>query len=79
MLKSIHSEAHALLCRLLKEERNRAGVTQEQLSNLLSVPQSFISKYEQGERRLDVVEFISVCKALGVSPKELVERLTDNE
>ncbi|WP_240531480.1 helix-turn-helix domain-containing protein [Variovorax boronicumulans] len=36
-------------------------------------PQSFVSKYENGERQLDVIEFVSICKAIGVSPSALVE------
>ncbi|WP_390349356.1 helix-turn-helix domain-containing protein [Variovorax boronicumulans] len=39
-------------------------------------PQSFVSKYENGERQLDVIEFLAVCKALGVSAAELVADLS---
>lgn len=38
-------------------------------------PQSFVSKYENGERQLDVVEFVEVCKAIGVSPARMIEDL----
>ncbi len=55
--------------------RREAGVTQMELSRILGKPQSFVSKYESGERRLDVVEFISICKALGVPPAKLIKRL----
>lgn len=55
--------------------RREAGVTQMELSRILGKPQSFVSKYESGERRLDVVEFISICKALGVAPAKLIKRL----
>jgi transcriptional regulator with XRE-family HTH domain len=41
----------------------------------LKRPQSFVSKYESGERSLDVVEFIAVCRALKVAPSMLIEQL----
>jgi transcriptional regulator with XRE-family HTH domain len=45
--------------------RKRAGLTQQALAARLSRPQSFIAKYETGERRIDVVEFIAICRATG--------------
>ncbi|MDM0051394.1 helix-turn-helix domain-containing protein [Variovorax sp. J22R115] len=50
-------------------------ITQSQVANRLKRPQSFVSKYENGERQLDVVEFMDVCKALGVSPAALINQL----
>jgi transcriptional regulator with XRE-family HTH domain len=59
---------------LLVEVRKTAGLTQTELSQRLRRPQSFVSKYERGERRLDVVEFCEVAKALGVNPVKLLDR-----
>ena len=57
---------------LLKELRkDRAGLTQAGLSQLLGKPQSYVSKYENGERRLDYVEVLKVCEALNISIDEL--------
>ena len=67
MEKSIYSNDYALFLRHLKETRKKAGVTQEQLAERVGQTQSFISKVERGERRLDVVELRAFCKALGVS------------
>jgi transcriptional regulator with XRE-family HTH domain len=55
--------------------RRSAGLTQTELAEKLSRPQSFVSKYERGERRLDVVEFLEVAKALGVDPAGLIKEL----
>ena len=53
---------------LLKELRkHEADLTQSELSELLNKPQSYVSKYETGERKLDYVEVTDICKALGVS------------
>jgi transcriptional regulator with XRE-family HTH domain len=60
---------------LLAEARRAAGLTQAQLARRLSKPQSFVSKYERGERRLDVSEFIEVAEALGLDAAKEVERL----
>ena len=46
-------------------ESKGAGITQQELAKRLKKPQSFVSKYENGERRLDVVEFLEVATALG--------------
>ena len=48
--------------------RKSASLTQVGLAERLGRPQSFVSKYDRGERRLDVVEFCEVCHALGVDP-----------
>ena len=52
---------------LLKDLRKDAGLTQVELSNALGKPQSYVSKYETGERKLDYVEINDICKVLGVS------------
>ncbi len=59
---------------LLVDVRKRAGLTQAELSRRLSRPQSFVSKYERGERRLDIVEFGEVAKALGIDPVKLLAK-----
>jgi len=59
---------------LMVEVRKAAGLTQAELSHQLNRPQSFVSKYERGERRLDVFEFGEVARALSVNPAELLAR-----
>jgi len=68
-------QQYRVFTQLMTLARREAGVTQMELSRILGKPQSFVSKYESGERRLDVVEFISICKALGVPPTKLIKRL----
>ena len=61
-------ENRQILRELLKELRkNEAGLTQVELSQMLGRPQSYVSKYETGERKLDYVEINAICKALGIS------------
>ena len=51
---------------LLRELRKQQGVNQQELADHLGRPQSFVSKYESGERNIDLVELIDVIKALGL-------------
>ena len=49
--------------------RERAGLTQAQLAKLLRKPQSFVSNYERGQRRIDVLELLRIVEALGGEPR----------
>ncbi len=60
---------------MLRQIRTDAGFTQAELAERLGVPQSFVSKYESGERRLDILELKEVCQALGSSLLDFVRRL----
>jgi transcriptional regulator with XRE-family HTH domain len=73
--KSAFSRRHQQLRTLLADARNRQGVTQVVLAKRLGKPQSFVSKFEGGERRLDVIEFLDVAEALGVDPIRLLSSL----
>jgi transcriptional regulator with XRE-family HTH domain len=66
--------AHKKFREMLVRVRKTAGLTQAELSELLDRPQSFVSKYERGERRLDVIEFGEVARALNVDPVFLIEK-----
>ena len=74
MDKSIHTDEYALLVDLLKQARAAAGLSQTQLAKKLGQSQSFVSKMEVGERRLDMVQLRTVCLALGTTLPELVAR-----
>ena len=60
---------------LLRQVRLEAGLTQEEVARRLDRPQSFVSKYETGERRLDILELRQVLAALGLPLKEFVRTL----
>lgn len=57
--------AYEALCARLREARKQAGLTQEDVARLLNRPQSFVSKFETGERRLDVVELALIARIYG--------------
>ena len=75
MSKSIHSPEYLKLRELLVAARKKAGLTQQQVAERLGRPQSFVAKYEGGERRLDVVEYIQLAQVLGKSPQRIVGAL----
>lgn len=68
-------DAHNQLRDALLDARHKKGLTQVEVATLLDKPQSFVSKYESGERRLDVIEFLEVCKALKVNPATIIQQL----
>ena len=74
MEKSLKSAEYARLIALLVATRHKAGIRQHALAKKLRKPQSFVAKYEGGERRLDVVEFIAIAEALEADPLKLLRR-----
>jgi transcriptional regulator with XRE-family HTH domain len=74
MPKSIFSFGQDKLQKLLRELRTQAGLSQTELAKKLGRPQSFVSKFESGERRLDLVEMREICHALKISLTEFVKR-----
>jgi transcriptional regulator with XRE-family HTH domain len=75
MEKSIYTREYATLLRLLREAREAAGLTQIDLAAALDKSQSFVSKVERGETRLDVIQLRTVLVALGVTLPTFAARL----
>lgn len=75
MTKSVHTPRYRNLLQILVEERNKAGLSQAEVAERLSRHQSYVSKYENAERRLDVIEFLDIAKAIGFDPAEAVKKL----
>ncbi|MDZ8221605.1 helix-turn-helix transcriptional regulator [Nostoc sp. ChiVER01] len=75
MPKSVFSEEYNRFRQLLIEARKAAKLTQAELSAKLELPQSYVSKYERGERRLDVIEFLQVAQVLKIDPFTFIEEL----
>ena len=59
----------------MKSRRLEANLTQKTLCKRLNRPQSFVAKYESGERRLDVMEFIEIADAIGFDPAVFITEL----
>ena len=72
--KTLRSREHRALCAVLVATRREAGLTQAQLAERLKKPASYIAKIEIGERRLDVVEFVALAKALKLDPRKVFDR-----
>lgn len=75
MPKTIHTERHHKLRALLVAERKTRGLTQTVIAERLGKPPSYVAKYELGERRLDVLEFLDVAAAIGFDPCDLIRSL----
>jgi transcriptional regulator with XRE-family HTH domain len=77
MEKSIFTAEQKTLQRLLQQIRRGAGLRQQDLAMRLGKNQSFVSKYENGQRRLDLVELRQVCAAVDVSLPEFIRRFEE--
>jgi len=75
MAKSVFTEPYGLLLRLLVAARRDAGLTQQTLAARLGKPQSYVSKVERGERRIDVIEFLALARGLGADPHAILAEL----
>jgi transcriptional regulator with XRE-family HTH domain len=73
--KSVHSPEQLALRELMIAARDKAGLTQQKLARRLGKPQSFVAKYEGGERRLDVIEFIVIAQTIGADPVRILRAL----
>ena len=75
MSKTIYTERHLRLRKLLVARRKEAGLTQTVVAERLGKPPSYVAKYEGGDRRLDVLEFLDVATAIGFEPCALIRSL----
>lgn len=75
MPKSVYTDQYRAFRQSLINARKAADLTQYDLAQRLSKPQSFVSKFELGERRLDIIEFIAVARAIGVNPCDIIHNL----
>ena len=75
MTRSLYDRRYEHFRRLLIEARRAAAVTQQDLAKRLRRPQSFVSKFERGERRLDVIEFLEVAEAVGFDPCQILSEI----
>jgi transcriptional regulator with XRE-family HTH domain len=79
MQKSLKSPEYARLIAMLVAVRKKAEIRQQVLAKKLGKPQSFVAKYEGGERRIDAVEFIAIVRALEADPVRLFREFVAGE
>ncbi len=75
MTRSVYTESYERFRALMVNARKTAGLSQVDLAKRVHRPQSYVSKYERGERRVDVVEFLELSEALGIDPAAIIRRL----
>ena len=74
-MKKEEKSNYAIFLHLLKEKRIKSGLTQKEIASRLKKPQSFISKYESGQRRIDVIEYMEICIALDMDPTQFMNEI----
>jgi len=75
MEKSIHSAQYGVFLQVLRQTRRQAGLTQVDLAKRIGETQPFISKCERGERRIDIIELRTFCRAFGMGLPRFARRL----
>jgi ribosome-binding protein aMBF1 (putative translation factor) len=75
MIKSLRTPQYEAFRRHLVDARAAAGLTQAEVAARMARPQSFVAKCEAGERRLDVIEFMNLCRALGIRAEVVIAKL----
>ncbi len=76
-MRSVHTDQYREFRELMIAARKAAGLTQTELARQLGKPQSYVSKYERGERRLDIVEFLTLADLLHFDPHAYITKLSD--
>ena len=77
MANALHRPQYELFRKLMIQAREQSGLTQVQVAGALGKPQSFVSKYERGDRRLDFSEFAEIADVLGIDIAEFVATYRD--
>ena len=77
-MKSFHTDEYEAFVQRLSLARRQAGLTQQDLANRLNRHQSFVSKFERCERRLDVLEFVTICRVLGLDACHIIREVEDS-
>lgn len=75
MKKKVYAAQRDLMTALLREVRVKAGLTQVELAARIGKEQAYVSRYESGQRRLDVMEVREICQAAGITLEGFVRRL----
>ncbi|MCR4520279.1 helix-turn-helix domain-containing protein [Bosea sp. 47.2.35] len=75
MVKSVHSERQKLIATTLAEQRRAKGISQAELAKAFGRHQPFIANIESGERRVDLVELLTIADAIELDIHALIERL----
>jgi transcriptional regulator with XRE-family HTH domain len=75
MKKRVYAAQRVLTAALLREVRVEAGLTQTELAARIKRDQTYISKYESGQRRLEMLEVREICQAIGLPLEQFVKRL----
>lgn len=78
MANSLHRPQYELFRKMMVVAREEAGLTQVQVASGLGRPQSFVSKYERGDRRLDFTEFVEIANVLGIDVAKFLATYQDN-
>lgn len=79
MTRSIFTDEYKHLRRILRRERINADLNQVPLSQKLNMPDTYVNKYELGERRIDLIEFLDIVEAIGCDPHKIIDEILEEK
>jgi transcriptional regulator with XRE-family HTH domain len=74
-MKSTYTEAYQLLLSSIEKARKKSGLTQADVANKLGKHQSYIAKIENGERRIDLIEFLEIANLISLNPHDVIQNI----
>lgn len=74
-MDTVRTRRHQRLVELLIAARKRAGLRQAELARRVGKTQTFVARIEAGERRIDAIELLALCKIIGLDPLKVVRKL----
>mgnify|MGYP002685501912 CR=1 FL=1 len=77
MEKSIYTKEYITFLKCLVKARKDAGITQVEFAEKIGQTQSFVSRCERGERRIDVIELRVFCEVIGIPYTRFIEQLEE--
>ena len=74
-MESITTKRHQRLIEILIDARKRAGIRQAELARRVGKTQTFVARFEAGQRRIDAIELLALCEIIGIDPLKVVRKL----
>jgi len=74
-VESIATKRHQRLIEILTDARKHAGIRQAELARRVGKTQTFVARFEAGQRRIDAIELLALCEIIGIDPIKLIRKL----
>jgi len=74
-VESIATKRHQRLIEILIDARKHAGIRQAELARRVGKTQTFVARFEAGQRRIDAIELLALCEIIGIDPVKVIRKV----